>query len=328
MTEQEKKTRFKQAIDSTLSGIEGDPFLYQRVIANAEKGEKKMKYAVPKGIVIALIVILCMGTVAVAASVYGGTTNWNGDIIYDEQPENAYPTMAPQELEAEIDRSVRISNWVAEMENDGELLAIYEMQEDGEFYPSTNNSLKRTAKDMESFKALLKEAYYLPLPNFIPDGYEFVQGVVMYTCREGGEWRLANQMELEKGVKAEWYQLDAEDAVINGYELLFRSSPEDYHYLSIYVGLSELVDVSEQSFGFIEGQTVQIVDVSGMDNALAITSENNCSLSMRRVLEEPIRVQRFHDWERQEISEYAEVQVDVRAPMLDVDTLVRMFVTE
>lgn len=328
MNEQQDKARIRQAIDSTLHGLNGDPFLAQRVFANAEKGETRMKYAIPKGLVIALIVVLCMGTVAVAAGVYGGTTNWNGDIIYDEQPEIAHPTMEPEMLEEEIERSMRLSDWMAEMESDGELLAIYEMQEDGEFYPSTSNSLKRTAKGVEGLKALLKGAEYLPLPQFIPDGYEFVEGKVRYICREGGQWRLANQMELEEGVNAQWYQLDAADAVVNGYEMLFRSSQEDYHYLSIYVNLSEQVDVSEQSFGFMEDQTVQIVDVPGMDNALAVTSDHACTLSMRRVLEDTIRVQRFNDIESQIVSEYAEVQVDVMAPMLDVPTLISMFATE
>ncbi len=328
MNEHQEKQRFKRAIDHTLSGMTGDPFLYQRVMTKAEKGDMKVKYAIPKGVVIALIVVLCMGTAAMAASVYGGTTNWNGDIIYDEQPEIAHPTMEPEMLRADIERSIRILDWVMELENDGELLAIYEMREDGEYYPSTSNSLQRTATNMATFQELLKGAEYLPLPNFIPDGYEFVEGTVRYTCREGGEWRLANQMALEEGVRAEWYHLDAEDAVINGYELLFRTSPEDYHYLAIYVSLHELVNTDDQSFGFVEGQTVQIVDVPGMDNALAVTSDHACTLNMRRVLEEPIRVLRFHDRERQACIQYAEVQVDVMAPLMDVPTLISMFATE
>lgn len=328
MNEQQEKARVKQAIDNTLQGMTGDPFLFQRVMANAEKGEMKVKYSLPKGLVIAMIVLLCMGTVAVAASVYGGTTNWNGDIFYDEQPEIAHPTMLPKELEAQIERSVRISDWMQELGNDGELLCIYEMQEDGEYSSSTSNSLQRNAHDMETFKALLKDADYLPLPSFIPEGYEFEQGVILYTSRADGEWRLANQLELEEGVKAEWYQLDAEDTCIRGYDVTFRSSSEDYHYLSIFVTMSELQDVNDQSFGFIEGQTVQVVDVRGMDNALAITSDRACNLSMRRVLDTPIQVLRFHDREEQRISNYAEVQVDVRAPLLDVPTLISMFATE
>lgn len=69
MTEQENKEKFKQAIDHTLSGLQGDPFLYQRVAANAEKGAKTVKNHFPKGLVIALIVILCMSTAALAATV-------------------------------------------------------------------------------------------------------------------------------------------------------------------------------------------------------------------------------------------------------------------
>lgn len=72
MTEQLEKARFKQAIDHTLSGLTGDPFLSQRVAANAEKGAKQMKHHFSKGLVIALIAILCMGTVAVAAGFYYG----------------------------------------------------------------------------------------------------------------------------------------------------------------------------------------------------------------------------------------------------------------
>ena len=74
MTEQEQKAKFKQAIDHTLSGLEGDPYLFQRVAASAEKGAKSMKYHIPKGVLIALIALLCMGTVAVAAGINYGAS--------------------------------------------------------------------------------------------------------------------------------------------------------------------------------------------------------------------------------------------------------------
>lgn len=67
MTEQQEKMRFREAIDHTLTALEGNPCLYQRVVANAEKGEKTMKHWIPKGLVIALITLFCMGAVAVAA---------------------------------------------------------------------------------------------------------------------------------------------------------------------------------------------------------------------------------------------------------------------
>lgn len=328
MTEQDRKAKFKQAVDHTLSGLTGDPYLFQRVAAKAEKGEKHVKYHIPKGVLIALIALLCMGTVAVAAGVYGGTTNWSGEIIYDERPEMANPTMPPEEMEAQIDAMVYIADLTARLESDGELLVIYETMEDGEVVPSTNTSLKRSAKDIETFKSMLDGAENLPQPKFIPEGYEFVEGEVYYTCRAGGEWKLAHRQELEGGVLVERYQLDATDALIRGYYMLFRNSPEDYHYLAVNVDLMELRDASEQSFGFTEYQTVRVIDVPGMDNAIAITSDHGCSLSMRRVLEETVEHLQFRDGEWQEQLSYGEISIDVSAPLLDIDTLIRMFSTE
>ena len=82
MTEQEQKAKFKQAIDHTLSGLEGDPYLFQRVAASAEKGAKSMKYHISKGVLIALIALLCMGTVAVAVGfVVSSPSFWVSSLV-------------------------------------------------------------------------------------------------------------------------------------------------------------------------------------------------------------------------------------------------------
>lgn len=67
MNEQQKKTKFKQAVDQTLVGLEGNPFLYQRVTAQAEKGEDLVKKRFAKTFAIAMLAVLCMSTVALAA---------------------------------------------------------------------------------------------------------------------------------------------------------------------------------------------------------------------------------------------------------------------
>lgn len=67
MTEQQEKERIRNAIDHTLTDLMGDPFLYRRVAAHVEKGENKMKYAIPKGVIVVLVLLLCMTTAAVAA---------------------------------------------------------------------------------------------------------------------------------------------------------------------------------------------------------------------------------------------------------------------
>lgn len=322
MTEQQKKAKFKQAIDHTLSGIAGDAFLTQRVLAHAEKGAKPVKYYIPKGVVIALIALLCMGTVALAAGLYGGTVNWLGEVVPDERVPSVMPTVAPvMETEyIEFDEEMLDS-----LRQDGTKLMVYQQLEDGTRMPDTSTRVMREAETMAEFQALLAGQDELVLPNFIPEGYEFVRGEVYYQCREGGSWELVEQRMLDGGFIAEWYTLDEADALIDAYYLFYRESPEDYHYLSVYAGLSERQDVEEQVFGFLPGQTASAVQVTGMDYALAITAENSCSLSMLRDLEQPVGY--LHLWEsgQQEQLTFEQMDMSVSAPLLDVDTLVRMF---
>lgn len=67
MTEQQEKAKFRQAVDHTLASLEGDPFLYQCVAARCHKEEKSVKKMMPRSIVLAVLVVLCLSTVAVAA---------------------------------------------------------------------------------------------------------------------------------------------------------------------------------------------------------------------------------------------------------------------
>ena len=67
MSEQQEKAKFRQAIDHTLTGLEGNPFLYQRVTALAEKGDDLVKKRFVKTFVIVMLAVLCMSTVALAA---------------------------------------------------------------------------------------------------------------------------------------------------------------------------------------------------------------------------------------------------------------------
>ena len=60
-----------QAIDSTLSGLNGDPSLFQRVITRAEEGEIKVKKKLSAGLVLAIVLIL----LAVAAVAVGLLTH-------------------------------------------------------------------------------------------------------------------------------------------------------------------------------------------------------------------------------------------------------------
>ncbi|MBQ7849753.1 MAG: hypothetical protein IJ343_08550 [Clostridia bacterium] len=67
MNEQQEKAAFRTAIDHTLTSLKGDPFLYQRVTVQSEKGEDLVKKRFVKTFVIVMLAVLCMSTVALAA---------------------------------------------------------------------------------------------------------------------------------------------------------------------------------------------------------------------------------------------------------------------
>lgn len=284
-----------------------------------------------KKLIVAMVLIacLCMTTVAVAAGLYGGTVNWLGEVVPDEQIQigETMPTAAPYKSEQEIDEEAVIEKATALYIRDGEMLVITKQTEDGTVSPVMSRGVICQAQSMADFREMLTAAPYLPLPALIPEGYEFVEGEVFYTCRPEGEWELVDRHELEWGIAAEQYRIHPGDEIADGYYLFFRSSAEDYHYAAITVMLGGHQNVNDQSFGFLAGQTAQRVDVPGMDNALAITGENTCTLAMRRVLTQPIECLMF--WERiPQKHVYEEVHIGVTAPLLSTSTLISMFAAE
>ena len=326
MTEQEQKARFRQAVDRTLSGLEGNPYLFQRVAAHAEKGANHMKHHFPKGVLIALIVLLCMGTAALAAGgLLGGTVNWLGDIIPDENVPSALPTVAPAMTAEVVDFN---EDMLEQLSKEGTMLMVWQQLPDGTEMPEVSTRMVRKAETEAEFLALMAGNEELPLPDFIPEGYEFVRGEVYYQCRADGKWQLVDRQALEDTCIAEWYTLDKADEIIEGYYLFYRESPEDYHYLSVYAGLSMQQDVTEHTFGYLAGMTPSVVQVPGMDYALAITSDTACSLRMLRDMQQPVDYLRLRETRQQELNTFAQVDVTVSAPMLDVDTLIRMFAAE
>ena len=67
MTDKLNRKDFHEAIDTTLSGLQPDPWLYRRVAAGLEEGEKQVKRRFSTALVIALIIAM-LGAVALAAT--------------------------------------------------------------------------------------------------------------------------------------------------------------------------------------------------------------------------------------------------------------------
>lgn len=335
MTQQQEKACFKQAVDRTLSGIEGDPFLAQKVLARAEKGEKPVKYHIPKKVVFALIALLCMGTVAVAAGLYGGTINWEGEIIYDElQTQSPHPSPTPQPPEGEIvqedeahEEALRLAENYAyeEAVRMGSKFIVYENLPDGRFKPESEIELSIETTSETEFEAMLADAPWLPLPNYIPEGYSFERADVYYTCASGGEWELVKSETINDRIRVEWYKPSKPVAI--RYDLFYRASEADYHYINFFVDLNLKYEPGSATFGFSEGMTAQIVTVPGMENAIAITGERACSLSMRRPLAEALDVWYVFQ-EGQFPQRLEDVTIDIHAPRMAISDLIPLFATK
>ncbi|MBR3431620.1 MAG: hypothetical protein IKG87_16130 [Clostridia bacterium] len=67
MREDLNRTKMHKAIDSTLSGLNGDPWLFQRVSARAAEGETKVKKKLSTGLVL-VIVLMLIAAVALAVT--------------------------------------------------------------------------------------------------------------------------------------------------------------------------------------------------------------------------------------------------------------------
>lgn len=324
MNEQQEKAAFRQAIDHTLTTLEGDPFLYQRVAARAEKGAKTMKIGWKRVALAALIVLLCMGTVALAGGLLGGYVNWNGDFIPEERPQVMDgPTASPEMASADFRQAIALTSTAEE----GEVVLVYETNGYGGT-SSSSNRLTRHVGDYETFLTIMADAPMVPLPHGVPEGYVLSECSILYECRAGGAYVLTSTEDLGGGVTVERYRVAEADMFIRGYDLTFRNPEDRTDYIAVWASLSGGSDPEDHRFGLNPDQTAQVVQVPGMDNALAITSDTHASLNMRRALPEKIRYQVFDVDGCDLVGRYDEVQVDVRSRLVSVETMRAMFAAE
>ena len=67
MREDLNRAKMHQAIDSTLSGLNGDPWLFQRISARAAEGELKVRKKLSAGLVLAIVILLIAVTALAVA---------------------------------------------------------------------------------------------------------------------------------------------------------------------------------------------------------------------------------------------------------------------
>ena len=289
--------------------------------------KKRLSFRI--AVIIAILLTLAAAAYAVTEVYHRIHVNWKGETVEDTvMPLTAETTTCPPSALSDMEISLLANDLLTSTVADDEYGTVkYETGGAG-------SPRQRMIDSWEEFLQAMADADYLTLPKWIPDGYTFENARLLLDCRYDGEYKLIEERQ-ENGITLKRYAVDEADSVIIGYELLFRNSDEDYHYLAVYSYLEMDFDPNESLFEMQEGQTASPITILGMDNALAISGEGDLkmsSLSMRRVLSNTIecRYPPFYEGTpfEDEAIIYTQEDLTVHAPLLDTDILLKMFMPD
>lgn len=296
MTDQKDQLPIKQAVDHTLSGLTGNPFLFERVAARSaqkKEGAKTMKFK----ILIAIALIAAMGlSVAVASELLSGTVDWDGNLTPDDTslllPN---PTATP---DGQNRHHLMMQFADAHGAKEGELVIVTDLVEGEQSY----NVVTRQVVGWDAFQALMADSA-LPLPVAMPEGYALRHASVRYDCIADGEYRLIDTEESENGFRAETYVLDAENAVVTGYELTFMDA--EGRRMDVFAIPSN--DNEEREVMTYDAVQIRAAIVPGMEKAVLIEGETN-RLVMYSTLMQPLSVRLRTD---EVPADYAQIYLSV-----------------
>ena len=287
--------------------------------------KKKLSFSVAG--IIAVILALTVAAYAATEVYHRISVNWKGEMIDEQEVMNPEPTPSPQPMMNETELRIKADELLQTVREEEYGTVSYTCP-DGMSLAGVGRPRHKTLYSWEEFRQSMANVDYLSFPDWIPDEYEFRYAILELDCKADGEYKLLEEHQ-EGAVTLKRFTVDDADSVITGYELFFRESDEDYHYIAVYSNLYQNSDTDEHSIGLLEGETAAVVAIPGMDNAIAIdgTDETKGSaLLMRKVLNTPVDVKRppFED-SPFDSETFTEENIAVHAPSLDVDTMRKMF---
>lgn len=276
-----RKEEAQEALNRSLSGLQEDPWLAQRVIAS-EKEEYKVKKLSGAALVLVVILGISMAT-ALAAGVTGiwKNVNWFGEVVQDEDVHVASTPVPSEPVETP---AADVEQIAIESINNAEARELVVI--------STENSVSyadrlQGVSSMEEFAALMELSPEFPLPQQIPDGYTFADGQVAFGCLSEGDYILTSQKSIGDGVTESHYVVDEAYDCILGYHLHFTGKNwEDT--IDISVRMQPGSGDNDGVIGVADDQTAKTVQVDGMDNSVAIDSDAIHFLFMRKIMAEPV----------------------------------------
>ena len=317
----------RAAIDRRLSFLRADTV--RRNAIRQRIGEKERSYGIPKWIggkrmkkklsfgALSAAILVLLSLTALAAGMTGvfGNINWLGEVTPEET--GPIPEITPAPETAIVTRS----NFETEEE-------ILNSRAERELVAVSNETGGRWTSRIgkaESFEKAREFALQtgLPFPNELPEGYHFVDATVYFDCLPDGEFILTSSEMLSTGAMLERYRVDESMDFVSGYTMRMVDSDGAYVYLHVY--MDELSDTSEPFLSMRPDEQARVLQIDGMDNAIAVRTDELCHLLMRQVLKKPVEYLHFFPDIEDQVFCYGEVRVDVTASKLDEAELADMF---
>ena len=222
--------------------------------------------------VLALVLILAVGAIGLAGSgIFGNrVVDFDGNITESE----GITDVEMQQLEAESLEQDKLIATVPE----GDFYTI--SSEEGR----TGLAGRRTFRTREEFDEAMAGVDYLTVPAQVPEGFELQEAMVSLDIYAGREYRLAEE-RTEGRYTLKRYTVDEADTFISGYSLVYGDPADRSRKVMIGSGLSGPEPIS---IAISDGETAEIISVSGMDKAMLVHSEEDVwALEMLRELESP-----------------------------------------
>ena len=271
---------FRESLDRHASDLKANPWLAQSIIASETEGGAKVKRKWTTSVVLALAMILTLGTVAYGVTSWYRAVSWKGEeqdageMSYIEMPEEKV-TLTNKMIEYVYSRP------------DEETVAAW--FEDGREMDPWNNMIRPKTKRfrcVEDFQEYMSGVPSMTAPVWYPEGeYESFLAEVYLICNDSGEYELLESGE-EGPIHYNHYRLDDADAV--PFEYSVSITLKDGRSYTIQSSLA--TNEPKYAAYLAEGETVETINVKGMDEALLFHNRKpeDCDIIMRRKLEKPV----------------------------------------
>lgn len=270
---------FRETLDSHASDLKANPWLAQSIIASEMKGETKVKRKRTTSLVIALLIILALGTVAYGVSHMWRIVNWQGEVTNTDEHTIEIPEESKEQfyMLTEYMNSVSDNEMVGAWIDDGTELTRWNSQ---------RRPMRKTFSNKEDFLEYMSGITTLTAPASFPEGeYEYFLATVYMLCKETGKYELVEDGE-NGPIHYARFRVDENDFVPVEYSVaIWMRNGKHYNILS------SLREKMKDAAYLDEGESVEKIQVKGMDEVLLIRNRKDSTqnvVSMHRKLDEPV----------------------------------------